>query len=240
MKNTIGERIANLRKKEGLTQVQLAEKLNISDKAVSKWESNKGDPSLELLILLSEIFDCSIDYIVKGKESSKLDQEDKKSVKKELTDAENLFNKVLERIKYSVSEVQYDLWIKNIKPVKIEDKVLVLNVETETARDLIRRNFLNLIYEIVRRLDGNIEEVYISTNDFADDQLLKLAVKTAILNKGVNTSMIQRELSVGFATAAGLIDDMENLKYISKYNGHNLRHVFIDEAKYEKVFREKI
>ena len=66
MENTIGERIAGLRKQKHLTQIQLAEKLHISDKAVSKWESNKSDPSLEMLIALSDYFKCTIDYLVKG------------------------------------------------------------------------------------------------------------------------------------------------------------------------------
>ncbi len=66
IEGTIGERIAMLRKINNLTQLSLAEKLNISDKAVSKWESNKGDPSLEMVVKLSEFFNCSTDYIVKG------------------------------------------------------------------------------------------------------------------------------------------------------------------------------
>lgn len=63
---SIGERIARLRKSVNLTQVGLAEQLHISDKAVSKWESNKSDPSIDLLPALSKIFKCSIDYLVKG------------------------------------------------------------------------------------------------------------------------------------------------------------------------------
>ena len=66
MENNIGKRIAELRKQQKITQTELADQLNISDKTVSKWESGKGDPSLEMLELLSNKFDCSIDYLVKG------------------------------------------------------------------------------------------------------------------------------------------------------------------------------
>lgn len=64
----IGDVIAKLRKEKGWTQHELADKLNISDKAISKWESNKGDPSIEFLPKLAELFSVTIDYLMTGKE----------------------------------------------------------------------------------------------------------------------------------------------------------------------------
>ena len=49
-----GDRIKELRKQNNLTQLELANKLNITDKAVSKWESNLGEPSIDLLMELSK------------------------------------------------------------------------------------------------------------------------------------------------------------------------------------------
>lgn len=66
MKQTIGQRLAELRKKSGLTQNELADKLMVSNKAVSKWESDNGNPSIEFLPSLSKILQCSIDYILTG------------------------------------------------------------------------------------------------------------------------------------------------------------------------------
>lgn len=65
---TIGDRITLLRKKAELTQTGLAERLFISNKTVSKWESNVGVPSLEMIQALSQLFNCSIDYLLNGKE----------------------------------------------------------------------------------------------------------------------------------------------------------------------------
>lgn len=62
----VGEKISKLRKSKGLTQLDLAEKLFISDKAISSWEQNRTEPSLEMLVKISEIFDCSIGYLVYG------------------------------------------------------------------------------------------------------------------------------------------------------------------------------
>lgn len=66
--NTVnfGKMISRLRKKLGLTQAELAKKLNISDKAVSKWETGSGYPEITQLPELSEIFGVSIDYLLKG------------------------------------------------------------------------------------------------------------------------------------------------------------------------------
>lgn len=62
----IGILIANLRKEKGLTQNNLANKLGITDRAVSKWERGLGCPDISLLDDLSKIFDVSILEILKG------------------------------------------------------------------------------------------------------------------------------------------------------------------------------
>lgn len=64
---TIGERIKTKRKELGLTQAELAEKLNITDRAVSKWEQNDGNPDFSLLPQLTEILGVSLDYLITGK-----------------------------------------------------------------------------------------------------------------------------------------------------------------------------
>ncbi len=62
----MGTTIAKLRKKLGLTQRQLAEQLNVSDKAVSKWECGGGYPEITILPAMSELFGVSVDYLLKG------------------------------------------------------------------------------------------------------------------------------------------------------------------------------
>jgi len=65
--HSIGKTIAELRKSKGWTQVQLAEKLNVTDKAVSKWESEAGSPEISQLPVMADIFGVSTDYIITGK-----------------------------------------------------------------------------------------------------------------------------------------------------------------------------
>jgi transcriptional regulator with XRE-family HTH domain len=63
---TLSERVKKLRKDKGLTQLELANQLNVTDKAVSKWEVGEGNPDISLLPKIAEIFDVTIDYILTG------------------------------------------------------------------------------------------------------------------------------------------------------------------------------
>ncbi len=69
MAHSIGKMITKLRKENGWTQVELAEKLNYSDKNISKWEQDNGEPNSEAFLKLAKLFDVSIDYLMTGKET---------------------------------------------------------------------------------------------------------------------------------------------------------------------------
>lgn len=62
------EKLQQCRKKSGLTQEQLAERLNISRTAVSKWESGRGFPNIEALKNISKVFEVPIDDLLSGEE----------------------------------------------------------------------------------------------------------------------------------------------------------------------------
>ena len=64
---TLNERIKELRKQKGWTQNQLAEKLYLSDKAISKWEVGEANPDISLLPQIASLFDVTIDYLLTGK-----------------------------------------------------------------------------------------------------------------------------------------------------------------------------
>jgi len=66
----IGKKILEIRKKNNLTQKEFAEKINVSDKAVSKWESGLGDPSIDSLKVISIKFDVSLDELILGKDTA--------------------------------------------------------------------------------------------------------------------------------------------------------------------------
>ena len=61
----LGEKIAQLRRKNGWSQEELADKMEVSRQAVSKWESNQTTPDLERILRLSSLFGVTIDYLLK-------------------------------------------------------------------------------------------------------------------------------------------------------------------------------
>ena len=64
MKKTIGNQIAELRKQHGMTQLDLANQLNVSDKTISKWERDLSLPDIHVLTQLASIFQISIDELM--------------------------------------------------------------------------------------------------------------------------------------------------------------------------------
>lgn len=63
---TMGSFIAALRKANGMTQKDLAEKLNVSDKSVSRWERDEGAPDLSLIPVIAEVFGITCDELLRG------------------------------------------------------------------------------------------------------------------------------------------------------------------------------
>ncbi len=62
-------RLYQLRKQKGLSQEELANRLNVSRQTVSKWEVGDSTPDMEKLMAMSELFDVSLDQLVLGKEA---------------------------------------------------------------------------------------------------------------------------------------------------------------------------
>ena len=62
----LSDRILELRRQKGISQEELADKLGVSRQAVSKWESEQSTPDIEKIILMSEYFGTTTDYLLKG------------------------------------------------------------------------------------------------------------------------------------------------------------------------------
>lgn len=68
---TLAETLYSLRRKNGLSQEQLAQELNVSRQAISKWEAGQSVPESEKLLLLSRYFRVSLDYLMKDEQTEK-------------------------------------------------------------------------------------------------------------------------------------------------------------------------
>ncbi|HIW41087.1 MAG TPA: helix-turn-helix transcriptional regulator [Candidatus Mediterraneibacter vanvlietii] len=102
-KNAFGSFLSEQRKEKGYTQRELAEKLFVSDKAVSKWERGVSMPDISLLVPLSEILDVSVTELLEGRrmdQDSELDAEHvEQIVKKALAFSEDTPEKAGDRKK---------------------------------------------------------------------------------------------------------------------------------------------
>ncbi len=81
-RKTIGSFIAALRKSRGMTQQEVAERLNVSNKTISKWERDDGYPEITIIPALAELFEVTSDEILRGKRLPSPDREPEKSAVK--------------------------------------------------------------------------------------------------------------------------------------------------------------
>lgn len=82
----MGKFIAELRKEKNMTQEQLAEKIGVTDKSISRWENGKTIPDLSIIIILSDLFNVEISELLNGRKMSV----------KELQNKRNLINNLIE------------------------------------------------------------------------------------------------------------------------------------------------
>lgn len=80
------EKLQELRKRKGLTQEALAERLFVSRTAVSKWESGRGFPNLESLKAIAKVFSVSLDELLSGEEILAIAEKDQKERKQTVLD----------------------------------------------------------------------------------------------------------------------------------------------------------
>ena len=112
---TIGERISDFRKKQGLTQLKLAELLGVTDKAVSKWERNISFPDISLLPDISVALCVTVDELFQGKKE----------------DAEKSDEKFISLEKYLMGEFGYV--VPDIHPQGEEIVLIIDSPDTDEA-----------------------------------------------------------------------------------------------------------
>jgi len=99
----VGKFIAECRKKKNMTQAELAEKLNITDRAISKWETGKGMPDSSIMLELCNELDISVNELLSG-EVIKMETYNQKA-------EENLLEmkKQIEKMRKKFSIISYNL-----------------------------------------------------------------------------------------------------------------------------------
>lgn len=80
MKKTLGMMIAELRKEQGMTQLELAEKMGVTDKAVSKWERDLSCPDINSLPNLAALLKVSVDELMQCKKEASVSKKSPKEI----------------------------------------------------------------------------------------------------------------------------------------------------------------
>ena len=128
------EKLKMLRKESKLTQEELAEKLNVSRQAITKWESNEGLPDIENLKQISIMFNTTIDELVK--EDKNIDLDIKKDV---------YFDEIeIDHTKHFDVHINKSKEINFISNKEEKVKVEVISYETEDLNDLLKIKFDDL------------------------------------------------------------------------------------------------
>lgn len=82
----IGSFLRELRKEQRITQEDLAEKLNVSSRTISRWETGSNMPDISLLIEIADFFDVSIPEIINGERKSEIMNEEERKIAKTMSD----------------------------------------------------------------------------------------------------------------------------------------------------------
>lgn len=95
----IGEFLKELRKEKGLTQEQIADKLNVSDRSVSRWETGNNMPDISLLVDIAELYNVSIPEIIDGeRKNEKMNENTKETAVKLVEFSEAQMERVNKRL----------------------------------------------------------------------------------------------------------------------------------------------
>ncbi len=123
----IGFFLKELRKEKGITQEEFAEKLNVSGRTISRWETGTNMPDISLLIEIADFFDVSIPEIINGERKSEIMDEKVKEVANKLSDYANAEKETL---------------VKNIRNYSIMGTIALIVYVTLELTGLVLQNII--------------------------------------------------------------------------------------------------
>ena len=152
----IGKFIAECRKKNNLTQMQLAEKLNITDRAISKWENGKGMPDSSIMIDLCNELKISVNELLSG-EKIEMKEYNKKAEENlfELNKSNEKKNKIINSI-IVITIVLIIISVIELFFVIIQLKKVQLETTLTQAQNTYELNIrVNNLEEKIKKLEEN-------------------------------------------------------------------------------------
>ena len=163
MEMTLGKRIATLRKEKGIKQEELAQMLDISGQAVSKWENDLTCPDINTLPKLAQILGVTVDELLSGKKESSvviLPEEQRKNIKHmtlRLVVDDSSGNKV--RINLPVEMIKMALEM-GIELPQFSGNSMAQNINIEQIMKLIEQGVVGNLMEVETE-DGTTVKIFV-------------------------------------------------------------------------------
>ena len=220
---TIGKFIQSKRKEKGLTQKELAEKLGVTDKAVSKWERGLGCPDVSILEILAQELDTSILEILKGRiienEIIKVTEANdyvKETINFTKNKTKEIINKIIVFLTISISIL---LLILNIEYIISLNKTYEYDFNNETVIEMQKQ---------LNKLKTNIELIEQNQGKYDDEKYQEITKDLKYIKEKLNNSKILKYENKKNLTTKDIyiIDDntlidlygIKILKELEKYN----------------------
>ncbi len=162
--NTLGNKISQYRKMKGMTQEDLAIKMNVSSQAVSKWENDLSIPDLPILIELADCFHISLDELVRQKEDLHLPQIVDEQQRKPLD--QMLFRIVVlssdgDKVKVNLPMTLVKAGIEmGMNMPEFNGKEVLKNIDIEQILMLVEKGVMGKLVE-VDSADGDHVEIFV-------------------------------------------------------------------------------
>ena len=182
---TIGKFIQSKRKEKGLTQKELAEKLGVTDKAVSKWERGLGCPDVSILEILAKELDTSILEILKGRiiedkiiKVTEANDYVKETINFTKNKTKEIINKIIVFLTISISIL---LLILNIENIISLNKKYEYDFNNETVIEMKKQ---------LNKLKTNIELIEQNQGNYDDEEYQEITLDLKYIKEKLNNSKI--------------------------------------------------
>lgn len=162
MKESFGQRFARLRKSKGYTQEQIAEKVNISYQAVSKWENDISSPDISILGELANILDVTVDELLGRVDPNKVTLVEEPQ-RKEL---KNMLLKIIvdsrdgDKVNIKLPMLIIKTFLDSGMPISINGNKSLENVDFKQIFDLVEQGVVGELVNIESN-DGDIVRIVV-------------------------------------------------------------------------------
>ena len=163
MDNTIGKRISALRREKGLKQEDIAQALDVSSQAVSKWENDQSCPDISLLPKLARLLGVSVDILLSGEEDKpavELVPEQKRKDIKDMMLRVVIDSEDGEKVRINVPMVLLQVATETgIGIVEISGSSAIKNIDWEQIINLVQQGVVGNLLEI--EAEGNTIRIFV-------------------------------------------------------------------------------